>query len=79
VTLVPRDSGDYEQANKELEAWSKELDELMARQKEAADAESKAKVPETLTNPEAVPTGAIEENIVPKESIQLPETITPTP
>ena len=79
VTLVPRDSGDYEQANKELEAWSKELEELMAKQKEAAEAEAKAKAPETLTNPEAVPTGALEEDIVPKESIQLPETITPTP
>lgn len=79
VALVSRDSGDYEQANKELEAWNKELEELTAKQKEVAEAEAKAKAPETLTNPEAIPTGSLEEDIVPKESIQLPDTITPIP
>lgn len=79
VSLVPKDSGDFEKANQELDAWKKELDEAIKKlkaQQEAAAAAQKAKTPETLTKPEVIPTpaqGQEEKVNVPAEQMQPPE------
>lgn len=54
LTLVPADSGDYDTASKELEAWKKEYDALVKKQSEAASQQKQA---ETLKLPEALPSG----------------------
>jgi len=79
LSLVPQDSGDYEKANAELDKWKKELEELMKKQKAAA--ETAQKQPETLKAPEVIPTqapGEEEKVNVPVEEIQPPE-VTPIP
>lgn len=79
LSLVPQDSGDYEKASAELDKWKKELEELMKKQKAAA--ETTQKEPETLKAPEVIPTQAVgeEEKVnVPVEQIQPPE-VTPLP
>ena len=87
VSLVPKDSGDFEKANKELDTWKKELDEAIKKQQEylkqqqAAAAAAKPKEPETLKAPEVIPTPAVgkEEQVnVPAEQMQPPE-VTPLP
>jgi len=75
VSLVPKDSGDFEKANKELDTWKKELEEAIKRQKAAVEAQ-KVKTPETLKAPVVAPTPAVgaEEKVnVPAEQIQPPE------
>jgi tetratricopeptide (TPR) repeat protein len=85
VSLVPKDSGDYEKANKELDVWKKELDEAIKKQQEllkqqqAAAAAAQPKEPETLKAPEVAPKVGEEEKVnVPAEQIQPPE-VTPLP
>ena len=85
LTLVPKDSGDYEKANKELDVWKKELDEAIKKQQEylkqqqAAAAAAKPKEPETFKAPVVAPKVGEEEKVnVPAEQIQPPE-VTPLP
>lgn len=83
LNLVPRDSGDFEKANKELDVWKKELEEAIRKQQEylkqqQAEA-AKPKEPETLKAPEVAPKVEEEEKVdVPAEQIQPPE-VTPLP
>lgn len=80
LTLVPAGSGDYDKASKELESWKKELDVLIQQQKDAqAAAAAKATLtkPETLTNPQAIPTGN-KEVMVPTGGLEPPK-VEPTP
>lgn len=80
VALVPAGSGDYDKANKELETWKKELDAALVKQKEAAaSAKVPAAKPETLTNPQALPTTVNKEVAVPTGGMEPPKVeITPT-
>lgn len=80
VALVPVGSGDYEKATKELEVWKKELDVLIQKQKDAQAASAKATAPkaETLTNPQALPTGVTKEVAVPTGGLEPPR-VEPTP
>lgn len=55
VSLVPIDSGDYEQANKELIEWKKELEELVAKNKEMQASQEKARAAESLKVAEPIP------------------------
>jgi Tfp pilus assembly protein PilF len=74
LALVPVDSGDYDSASKELDAWKKELD--------AATANNAAitKQAETLKTPEPLPTTTKPEKVnVPTGEMQPPATETPTP
>lgn len=76
VTLVPTDSGDYDLASKELEEWKKEYEALVKKYNEEVAAQQKQ--PETLTTPEALPTGT--QNVLPEDVVEPPEvTITPSP
>ncbi|MDD4027275.1 MAG: hypothetical protein PHO75_03770 [Candidatus Shapirobacteria bacterium] len=64
LKLVPADSGDYETASKELEAWKKELDEAVKKQTELAkQQQTEQKEPETLKTAEPVPTMGEEERV----------------
>ncbi len=69
VALVPVDSGDYDLASKELEEWKKEYEELVKKYNEQVEAQ-KQKEPETLTTPEALPTGG--EMVLPEETMEPP-------
>jgi len=71
VSLVPMTSGDYEKANAELTAWKKELDEVNAKQKQAAS-EPLAPKAETLKTAEPLPTVGKEQVVVPTGSLQPP-------
>ncbi len=77
VSLVPTDSGDYDVASKELAEWKKEYDELVKKYNEQVAAQQQQqKEPETLTTPEALPTGT--QNVLPKDVVEPPEvTVTP--
>jgi Tfp pilus assembly protein PilF len=55
LALVPVDSGDYEQASKELTDWKKELEALTKKQADAVKQETKPA--ETLETPKPLPTG----------------------
>jgi tetratricopeptide (TPR) repeat protein len=74
LKLVPADSGDYETASKELEAWKKELDEAVKKQTELAkQQQTEQKEPETLKTAEPVPTMGEEERVnVPAEELNPP-------
>jgi tetratricopeptide (TPR) repeat protein len=76
LRLVPQDSGDYEQANKELAEWKKELDELIKQQQAqlaAQQQEQEQKQPETFKVPEPLPTVGEEELVdVPAEELEPP-------
>lgn len=77
VALVPVDSGDYETASKELDAWKKELDEAIKRQQQQVAAQQQ-KAPETLKTPEPLPTAGQEEKVnVPASELEPPK-VTPT-
>lgn len=79
VALVPKESGDFEKANKELESWKKEYDEAVKQ------AQASQKQAETLKTADPLPTiGADDKVNVPKDELEPPEavvtpTITPTP
>lgn len=84
VALVPKDSGDYETANKELTAWTKEYDEAVKKQQELLaqqQAQQQQKKPETLKTAEPLPTINPEEKVnVPAEQLEPPQpVVTPTP
>jgi Tfp pilus assembly protein PilF len=66
LKLVPADSGDYETASKELEAWKKELDEATKKQ------QTDEKEPETLKTADPIPTVAEEEKMEVRESEMQP-------
>jgi len=76
VALVPPTSGDYEKANKELNDWKKELDDLNKK----TQAQTEQKQPETLKAPTALPTGTAEEKVnVPAGELAPPKVqITPS-
>jgi tetratricopeptide (TPR) repeat protein len=84
LMLVPRESGDYEKANQELEVWKKELEEAIKKQQEYAKQQqmeeaAKPKEPETLKAPQVAPKVGEEEKVdVPAEQIQPPE-VAPLP
>jgi tetratricopeptide (TPR) repeat protein len=78
VSLVSVDSGDYEKATKELDAWKKEYDAAVAKLKQQQQQEQ-PKAAETLKTPGPLPTGSQENKVdVPKEVIEPPK-ITPQP
>lgn len=72
LSLVSVDSGDYDQASKELASWQKELD---AATKQAA---AQTKPAETLQTPEPLPTASKSKVTVPTGELQ-PPTIEPQP
>jgi tetratricopeptide (TPR) repeat protein len=79
LRLVPQDSGDYEQADKELTEWKKELDELIKQQQAQLAAQQQQqqqqeqKEPETFKVPEPLPTVGEEELVdVPAEELEPP-------
>lgn len=74
LRLVPQDSGDYEQASKELVTWKEELDKLIKQQQEQlAQQQQEVKEPETFKVPEPLPTVMEEELVnVPAEELEPP-------
>lgn len=87
VKLVSADSEDYEKANKELDAWKKELDEAIkkyqqqlqqeAEQQQAVEPKKPASQP--LTTPAPLPKEGEEERVnVPATDLEPPE-VSPAP
>lgn len=74
IALVPVDSGDYEQANKELTEWKKELEALTKKQ-----AEQTTKPAETLETPKPLPTGSAGVIPVPSGADLNPPSVSPIP
>ena len=77
LSLVPIDSGDYDKASKELEAWNKEYEALI-KQQQGLQQEKEA---ETLKLPEALPDdGNNSSVVVPTGGLEPPVVeVTPTP
>ncbi len=65
LKLVPADSGDYDKANEELNAWKKQLDEAVKKQQsqQQQQQQSQQKQPETLKTPDAIPTMGQEQKV----------------
>lgn len=74
IALVPVDSGDYEQASKELTEWKKELEVLTKKQ-----AEQVSKPAETLETPKPLPTGSTGVIPVPSGADLNPPSVSPIP
>lgn len=91
VALVPKESGDYEKAAKELATWQKEYDaalkqaQAQLKQQQDAAAAAAKKPAETLKTAEPLPTMGAEEKVnVPADQLQPPAAVTtptavPTP
>jgi len=79
VALVPKESGDYEKAAKELEEWKKEY-EAAVKQAQAQQQQQQQKQPETLKTPEPLPTIGVEEEVnIPASDLEPPaDVVTPT-
>jgi hypothetical protein len=77
LSLVPVDSGDYDKASKELEAWNKEYEALI-KQQQGLQQEKEA---ETLKLPEALPKESDNSSVVvPTGGLEPPEVeATPIP
>jgi tetratricopeptide (TPR) repeat protein len=76
VALVPVNSGDYDKASKELDAWKKELEEAIKKQQMLSQQQEGQKVAETLKTAEPLPTVGPEEKVeVSKEKLEPPEVV----
>lgn len=70
LSLVPSDSSDYETANKVYSEWKEELDEANKKAAESEQANNSGE--QTLTTPEALPTGVGENGIESNEGLEPP-------